>query len=632
MRRALLAAVAALPLALVFATPAYADGPALAVSSLRTTPGHVEFYLAARDLPFGSDFGRAQVSVSVNGAPLIAHTTAVGSDAAAPKRATMLVLDVSGSMRGARLDSAKAAAQRYVDGLPADVRVGLVEVSTHATVAAAPTTNHRAVRDLVENMRAGGETALYDGIAAGVRALKAWPDDRRVVLLTDGKDSSSSSTLANAIAVARGGGVAVDTVGFLTSKSAQAVLSEVAQGAGGRSYTASDDATLADAFQSAAGWFGTQLDVSADVPVALSGASSRLQITAKVGATSVVTSEPVTFDIDPNAPVTQQSIAGPRSPRVAYIAIGSVIFLAFLLFGLVLFAPLIDYARHRRRVSQVDRYVAAAGDESAGRSLKQAALAATEQMVRSRGMESRIALKLDQAGMRLRPHEWVLLRVIITVVLAFLLSLLINIPIGALAALLIGIGGTWIYQRVRIDGRKRAFAQGLPDALQLIIGSLRSGFSLPQAVAAMAAEVGDPLAAEFNRAIAETRLGVDLEHALEQMAKRVGSVDLSWVVVAVKVQREVGGNLAEVLTRTVETMREREAIRGEVRSLAAEGKLSAYILVGLPIIIGLYMAVVRRDYLRPLYTQPLGIVMLLVGVALLIAGAFWMSRAVKVEV
>jgi tight adherence protein B len=112
----------------------------------------------------------------------------------------------------------------------------------------------------------------------------------------------------------------------------------------------------------------------------------------------------------------------------------------------------------------------------------------------------------------------------------------------------------------------------------------------------------------------------------------MGSSDLTWVVVAIRVQREVGGNLAEVLTRTVETMREREAIRGQVRALAAEGKLSAYILVALPLLIALYMFVVRPDYIRPLYTEPLGIGMLMVGVGLLAAGAFWMSRAVKVEV
>src|SRR5262249_47225392 len=160
---------------------------------------------------------------------------------------------------------------------------------------------------------------------------------------------------------------------------------------------------------------------------------------------------------------------------------------------------------------------------------------------------------------------------------------------------------------VRIDARRRAFAAGLPDALQLIIGSLRSGFSLSQAVQAMAQEVGEPLRTEFGRALAETRLGIELEDALSRMAKRVGSADLEWVVIAIRVQREVGGNLAEVLTRTVETMREREAIRGEVRSLAAEGKLSAYILIGLPILIGLYMALVRRDYVSLLVTEPLGI-------------------------
>lgn len=636
MRRYFLVAAAATGI-LFLPSPAHADSPALAISGMRTTPGHAEFYLAARDLPFGADFGKADVSVSVDGTDLNVKSAPLGTDKAAPKRAAVLVIDVSGSMQGARLVSAKSAALKYVQGMPTDVRIGLVEVSTQATQVVAPTTNHQSVADAIDAMNTGGKTALYDGIGVGVDSLKAWPDDRRVVLLTDGKDSSSSATLSTATAHATGAGVPVDTVGFLTSAGAQSILRNLATDTGGRSYTATDDAALASAFQSAAGWFGTQLDVSVDVPTALSGTTSRLQVTAHLGSVSVTTSTPITFDIDPDAPVAQQAAPIHTSARTAYAVIGAVIFVALLLVGLVVFAPLIDYARHRRRVSQVDRYVAAsaaaqASDEGEGRSLKQAALAATEQVVRARGMESKLALKLDQAGMRLRPHEWMLLRVVITVVLAFLLSLLINIAVGVVGAILLGIGGTWLYQRLRVDARKRAFAAGLPDALQLIIGSLRSGFSLSQAVQAMAQEVGDPLSTEFGRALAETRLGVDLEEALRRMATRVDSVDLAWVVVAVKVQREVGGNLAEVLTRTVETMREREAIRGQVRALAAEGKLSAYILIGLPLIIGIYMVLVRRDYVRPLYTEPLGIAMLVIGLALLAVGGFWMSRAVKVEV
>jgi Flp pilus assembly protein TadB len=134
------------------------------------------------------------------------------------------------------------------------------------------------------------------------------------------------------------------------------------------------------------------------------------------------------------------------------------------------------------------------------------------------------------------------------------------------------------------------------------------------------------------RALAETRLGVEMEDALSRVAARMSSKDLAWAVVAIRVQREVGGNLAEVLSTTGATMREREALRRHVRGLAAEGRLSAYILIALPLLVALVMLLTRPSYLVPLVTTALGVAMLIVGIALMVLGTFWMTRIVKVEV
>jgi tight adherence protein B len=108
--------------------------------------------------------------------------------------------------------------------------------------------------------------------------------------------------------------------------------------------------------------------------------------------------------------------------------------------------------------------------------------------------------------------------------------------------------------------------------------------------------------------------------------------DLAWTVMAIRIQREVGGNLAEVLLTTVQTMRERAQVRRLVRTLTAEGRLSAYILVALPITVGGWLFLSRGEYMRPLYTDPMGIGMLVFAVLLVILGSFWLSRLVKVEV
>jgi tight adherence protein B len=189
-----------------------------------------------------------------------------------------------------------------------------------------------------------------------------------------------------------------------------------------------------------------------------------------------------------------------------------------------------------------------------------------------------------------------------------------------------------VYLRVRVDRRAQRFAEQLPDALQLVIGSLRSGFSLAQAFDAMVREAADPISTEFSRALAETRLGADMEDALSRVADRMGSKDLAWAVIAIRVQGDVGGNLAEVLSTTVASMRERESLRRHVRALAAEGRLSAYILIALPILVALWMLLTRPSYLAPLVTTPAGLLLLLIGVVLMALGSFWMSRVIKVEV
>jgi tight adherence protein B len=177
-----------------------------------------------------------------------------------------------------------------------------------------------------------------------------------------------------------------------------------------------------------------------------------------------------------------------------------------------------------------------------------------------------------------------------------------------------------------------AFTEQLPDALRLIIGSLRSGFSLAQAVEAVTSELPEPISGEFGRALGETRLGAEIEDALDRVGDRMNSRELRFVVVAIRVNREIGGNLAEVLTTTVGTMSERAMLHRQVRALSAEGRLSAYVLIALPILVLLYMAAFRGVYLAPLVTTPLGWLVSLFGVAELALGIFWMIKVVKVEV
>lgn len=262
------------------------------------------------------------------------------------------------------------------------------------------------------------------------------------------------------------------------------------------------------------------------------------------------------------------------------------------------------------------------------------ATGAAAQVLRgNRGLEQRIRRRLDAAGSRLEPAEWLLVQVGVLVG-AGLVGLLLGTGSVALflVCLLLGAVVPWLLLGLRGGRRRKAFGAAVPDTLSLMSGALAAGLSLAQAVETVTREGVEPVAGEFRRALVETRLGMPLESALDGVAERFGSEDLHWAVMAIRIQREVGGNLAELLDTVAATMREREYVRRQVSALSAEGRLSAWVLGCLPVGFLLYLLVANRAYVSPLFHDPRGWILLAIGVLLLGVGAFWMSRLVKVEV
>lgn len=262
-----------------------------------------------------------------------------------------------------------------------------------------------------------------------------------------------------------------------------------------------------------------------------------------------------------------------------------------------------------------------------------AVLGAVDRLLTDHDRQRPTAERLGLAGMSMRPAEWVLLQLAVGVVAGVLVLLgtglvLLAVPVAPLA----GWGLPTLWLRMRTTRRTAAFGEQLPDVLQLVASSLRSGFSLSQALDSAVRDGHQPAAGELARALTQSRLGVDLEDALDAVAVRMRSQDLTWVVMAVRISREVGGNLAEVLMTTMHTMRQRGQLRRQVKALSAEGRLSAYVLVAMPLGLGGWLFTMRREYLRPLWTTGPGIVMLVVAALGMVVGAFWMSKIVKVDV
>jgi tight adherence protein B len=269
------------------------------------------------------------------------------------------------------------------------------------------------------------------------------------------------------------------------------------------------------------------------------------------------------------------------------------------------------------------------GDSALARS----AVGLMSRVARTGQIERALDGRLEAAGLPLRTAEWMLIHIGIAVGTSLLLLVASRGQFVAMVlGLAIGLTLPWVFLALAKGRRENKFLGQLPDTLQLLAGSLASGYSLPQAMDSVVREAHPPISQEFNRALIETRLGMLPEDALDGIAARTGSRDFSWIVMAIRIQRDVGGNLAELLTSVADTLRERERLRRQVSSLSAEGRLSGLILGALPLVFALYLILVRPEYINPLFTTPMGVFLLITGSVLLAIGAFWMSKVVKVNV
>lgn len=237
---------------------------------------------------------------------------------------------------------------------------------------------------------------------------------------------------------------------------------------------------------------------------------------------------------------------------------------------------------------------------------------------------------LEQAGLRLRQADFILLVGCTSVTAGLAASLFGGIGMGLLFFLLAPLAAM-ILLKVLTNRRRAKFESQLGSTLQMLAGGLRAGHSLLWSVDAVAQDADPPTSEEFTRLVNETRLGRDLKDSMFDASRRLRSEDFDWTSQAIEIHREVGGDLSVVLDQVGATIRERAEVRGQVQSLSAEGKLSAYILVALPLGIFFFLNTTSPAYMGLLYSHPVGWGILGAGVVLLSFGSWWLSRVVKIK-
>lgn len=621
---------------LLLAAPgiAAAAPEAAAVSHVEPTDEGLQILVS---VPADAEVDLDTVTVTIDGsdadseAALAATTTTI-------RRTTVLTIDTSNSMRGERFDAAKTAAQTFLDTVPADVYVGVVTFDGEVSEPLDPTLDRDAAREVIDALALGPQTRLYDGVRAAVE-MAGTEGQRSLLVLSDGADTSDTP-LEDVTADVTDAEVLVDVVALEQTGPAKAALEELATAGSGQVIDADPDALRA-AFTAEADVLARQILVTAQVPDSVSNDEATISVSLPT-ATDTLTAQAfaavrVEGAPDPGVVIPSQSRDFIIPTSWMYGALGAIavgLMAIMLMFVPAKSAPL---TAEERAMTYTDRMVGrrrgirhkVEGDQA----LSQAKDAAAALLRANSSIEAKVDARLEAAGSPFKPAEWLLLHSGIFIgagVLGLLLgqgSLFLGVIFLAIGALL-----PWLWLGFKKKRRKKAFERSLPDTLQLISGSLAAGLSLAQSIDTVVREGQEPIASEFKRVLIETRLGVDLEDALEGAGQRFESKDFAWVVMAIKIQRQVGGNLAELLDTVAGTMREREYMRRQVSALAAEGKLSAWVLGGLPPGFLGYLMLANRDYVMPLFTEPMGWIMLIGAATLLSVGIFWMSRLIKVEV
>ncbi|HEX7739596.1 MAG TPA: type II secretion system F family protein, partial [Marmoricola sp.] len=614
---------------------AHADGQA-SIDHSEVTGGGLRMLVS---VPGDASVDLGSVATTIDGAT-VSSKAADANTSDTIRRVTMLALDTSDSMKGARISEAEKAAKSYLDSVPANVDVGIVTFDGSVDLALAPTRNRDQARQVIDSIQLGRGTSLYDGIARAAAAMGT-AGQRQILLLSDGKDTTST-TLASAVKGVRTSGVRLDAVTLQTTDADNTALSRLTAAGKGSLLDAADPTALSATYAKEASALARQVLVTAKVPAGKAHDAS-VQVSLTAGGQTYTDSAYIQVrdtGTTPAPKLVKPTPVGHGSGLPWAIALAAIVAVGLGLGGLVL--TMAGPKKEHRPPPSVEDQIKTYGPSGTGArpgERVEAKTGLTDQfrdvagrvLENNKSLEAKIEGRLEAAALSLKPSEWLLIHAGIVVAFGAVGVLLGggNI-VFVLLSLIVGAVAPWFYLGLKRSRRVKAFNNGIADTLQLMAGSLSAGLSLAQSLDTVVREGTEPICSEFRRVIVESRLGVSIDDALDGVAQRMESKDFAWVVMAIRIQRQVGGNLAELLNTVAATLRERAYLRRHVSALSAEGRLSAWILGALPPAFLAYLTLTKPDYVNTLYTTPLGILMCIAMVLLLVVGVFWMSKVAKV--
>ena len=582
-------------------------------------------------LPVGMSLDESRVRILENGEPVDRLSVVPADEAAEGEFGVVLVIDASNSMRGTAIAGAVEAARAFAEQRSPNQLVAILVFNSASSVLVPFTTDQDQIEAaLAQPPALARETHVYDAVDAALALLReAEIAAGSVVVLSDGADTGSAVSRADVAGRARADGVRVFAVGLRSRGFDLAALEQLAGEAGGTYTEAASSDDLAVVFDVLGAKLASEYLVryrSASTP------DREVHVAVRVSgvdgiATSVYASPPL--DATPSPPY-HHSLAERfwRSPA------GMLAVAAFcaLLTGLVLAALLRPRRRTlRRRMAEfVSLPVAHRNEEENARGAELVLAQAERSFERTRWW-SRFKDELELGEVSIAPIQIVAWTAIATALAAWLLFALLGTPLVVPLALGVPLVVRSQVKR-RVERQRRLFADQLPDNLQVLASALRAGHSLVGALSVVVEDCPEPSRGEFRRVIADEQLGVSLEEAFGVVAERMANRDLDQVALVAALQQETGGNTAEVLDRVSDTIRERFELRRLVKTLTTQGRMSRWVVSFLPVGLLVLITAINPAYMAPLYTHPLGRVLLLVAGLMVVAGSLVIRRIIDIKV
>jgi tight adherence protein B len=561
---------------------------------------------------------------------LNASVTLQNQDAAA---AIAVAIDTSNSMAGQKITDAKAAAARFVSSLQAGDELAVYGFGAKPYVGTAFPASPVAAATSLTQLGTGGDpgTAIYGAVQMASDDLAKVKAQKHVlIVLSDGASQSDTASLADATAAAKAAGATVYAVSIGGNPTALDELRQLTGPTGGETIAAADTSTLDAAYQKIADNLGSTFTFTYS-SLAQKGSKINLKVSAPgmgPGTTTLTAPGTPGSDSSGGGPVVKL----PTSPAGRAI-IAAVAALFVLLGCLVILSSkpgvsaskrIAPYTEQKRKAAEV------LGFAPAKISVLHQLYIATEKIVGSFNYWKRMTYRLEQADLPLRTAEVMYIQMGASLFLGVFGKVILGLD-GFFVLIPLILGGAIPAFFVKFSARRRlnAFEAQLPETLITMAASLKAGHAFNAALSSVVKEGAEPTSKELSRVSQEIALGMPSEQALETMAKRMDSTNFGFVVMAVNIQRTVGGSLAEILDMVADTDRQRQQFSRKVKALTAQGRMSAYVLIAMPFLMGLAIFGLNAKYMSVLFTTSAGKVMIAMSLVMMAIGGAIIRKIVS---